>query len=147
MKMFLGGKSQPINTLKLKHFELDTNDCDVLPSDLQSGISCFARGQKIIGTGKSFEFANYGGFRTNFPIYIPSLINIVEIASTEYPIKINIALSDMKDIDFSTSQNVGYIIADGINYTVNAVAKDNFLTLSCDKTIYLQIFYGRDNYV
>ena len=30
------------------------------------------RGKKITGTGKSFEFAYYGGFETNFPIIIPN---------------------------------------------------------------------------
>ena len=145
MKMFLG--NAPIKTLKLKHYELDTNNCDVTPSDLQSGISCFARGQKIIGTGKCFEFARYGTAFTNVATKISGVINVIEIASLDYPVQSFIAMNDMRNIDFTNSQTIGNVIIDEIAYPITVIITDNKITISCDKTIKFQVFYGRDNYV
>lgn len=145
MKMIYNGV--PMKSMKVNHYEMNTNSATVQPSDMQAGVTCFARGQKITGTGKSFEFANYGGFETNFPIYIPNLVNIVEITSTSNPIKSNIALSDMKNVDFSISQNIGSVIVNNVEYPITTSVSGNFLTISCDKSITLEVFYGKDNYV
>ena len=73
----------------------------MIASDLQAGKTAVARGQKITGTGKSFEFANYGELRTNADRFVPSNINVIEVSSMEYPIKLSISLTEMVDIDFS----------------------------------------------
>lgn len=145
MKMFYG--NVPVDSMKIKHYEISTNDCTAIPSDLQSGVTCVSKGKKITGTGKSFEFANYGELFTNVSTIIPNMINIIEIASLDYPLQISIALIDMQDIDFSVSQTLGNIIIDEISYPINAIVSDNKMTISCDKTIKLQVFFGRDNYV
>ena len=137
----------PIKSMNIKHYEISTNDATMKASDLQSGVTAYAKGKKITGTGKSFEFAYYGGIEANFPNYIPSMINVVEITSTVYPIKANIALSSMRDIDFSTSQIIGSVIINNVEYPITSTIVNNFLTLSCDESISLQIFYGKDNYV
>lgn len=126
---------------------MDTNDCTMVASDLQSGITAVARGKKITGTGKIFEFANYGGFETNLPIMIPSTINVVEIASTTYPIKSNIVLNEMKNLDFSIPQVIGSIVVNGQEYPISVMFDGMFLIFSCDQTVTLEIFYGKDNYV
>ena len=145
MKMFLG--NTPIKSLHIKHYEMDTNSATVLPSDIQAGVTCFARGAKITGTGKSFEFAYYGGTKTNRANYIPNNINVVEIASLECPIQLAVTLTEMRNMDFSVGQVIGYAIVDGSQYELTIQAANNFLTVSCEKVINLEIFYGKDNYV
>jgi hypothetical protein len=145
MKMIYGGV--PVNSLKVRHYEIDTNSATVQPSDLQAGVTCFARGQKVTGTGKSFEFANYGQYTTNSSKYVPTNINIVEVASSEYPIKLNMNLSLMKDTDFSQEQNIATVIIDGKEYDLVISVKSNIMKVVCDKTVQLQIFYGKDNYI
>lgn len=145
MKMFLG--EVPIQSLNVHHFEMNTNDATVVSSDLQAGVTCYARGQKITGTGKSFEFAQYGNVETNFPLVIPNIVNIIEIASTAYPVKSAVALSAIKNMDFSTPQTIGYIIIDNVENPITATIDGNILTLSCSQTITLQVFYGKDNYI
>ena len=145
MKMIYGGV--PVNSMKIKHFEIDTNSATVQPSDLQAGVTCFARGQKIVGTGKCFEFANYGSIDTNLPLIVPNMINVIEIASTTYPVKSAIILNDMKNIDFSVPQTIGYIVVDNVENPVTLTINSGMLTLSCDVSVRLQFFYGKDNYV
>ena len=82
MKMFYG--NTPVKSLNIRHYEMNTNDCDMIASDLQAGKKAVATGQKITGTGKSFEFASYGGWMTNLPLAIPSMINAIQIGSNNY---------------------------------------------------------------
>lgn len=144
MKLMYG--NVPVKSLNIHSYELNTNDCDMVASDLQSGKTAVARGQKITGTGKSFEFAYYGAIETNFPIYIPNNINVIEVASMYYPIQLSIAISDMKDIDFTIVQTVCDVVIDGVVYPLTIQASNNILTATCDKDIKLQVFYGKDNY-
>lgn len=145
MKMIYNGT--PIESMKLKHYEVDTNSATVQPSDLQAGITCFAKGKKMTGTGKSFEFAYYGMFIVNFPIEVPSNINVIEVASLTHPIKITIALNDMKNKDFSTTQQIAIVVDNGVEYPITVNVQDGILTLNCDIDLDLQMFYGKDNYV
>lgn len=144
MKMIYGGT--PVNSMKIKHYEMDTNDCTMEASDLQAGVTGVSKGRKITGTGKCFEFASYGSIYTNVPRSIPTDINIIEVASLNYPVQLSIALNNMNGIDFSTSQNIGSVVVDGQSYSLTAIVSDNKMTISCEKTIKLEIFYGRDNY-
>ena len=145
MKMIYNGT--PIKSLNIKHYEMDTNSATVQPSDLQVGVTCYGRGKKITGTGRSFEFAYYGGFETNSMNYVPSTINVIEIASVNYPIKTSIDFNNMRNIDFTVEQTVGVAIIDNMEYPIIASIKNSIFTLSCEKTITLEIFFGKDNYV
>lgn len=145
MKMYYG--NVPIKSMNIKHYEMDTNDATVLASDLQNGVTCYARGSKITGTGKIFEFADYGAFKTNIPIIIDNMINVIEITSTAYPIKSEIPLSEMKNIDFSVSQLIASVVIDAVEYPITTTIDDGMLILYCDKSVTLQVFYGKDNYV
>lgn len=145
MKMIYGGT--PVNSMKVKHYEMNTNDCTMLESDLQAGKTGVVKGRKITGTGKSFEFACYGDAMTNVPEFIPTLINVVEIASIEYPIRTSITFSNMINVDFTTEQTIGYVIVNENEYPITVTIQGNVMLLNCEKTISLQIFYGRDNYI
>lgn len=144
MKMIYG--NTPIKSLNIKHYEMNTNDCDMVASDLQAGKTGVAKGRKITGTGKCFEFANYGVSRTNVSEYIPTSINVVEITSLEYPIKSSIAFSNMINVDFTTEQPIGVVVVDEVEYPITVKAEGYFLTFGCEKTITLQSFYGKDRY-
>ena len=145
MKMMYGGTQ--VRGLNVNKFDVSTNDCTAIPSDLQSGVTCVSKGKKITGTGKSFEFANYGFLSTNSRRYVPSYINIIEVSSSEYPIKLSLDLISMRNVDFSTEQLIGTVSVDGVEYDLKASVQSNMLKVACDKTINLQVFYGKDNYV
>lgn len=145
MKMLLG--NTPVKSLNVHHFDMDTNDATMFASDLQAGVTAYARGQKITGTGRCFEFANYGVMETNLPDYIPTQINVIEIASLDCPIKNLIALNNMRNVDFSVEQTIGIAVIDGVEYPITVKCNGNIMTLNCEKTITLQSFYGKDNYV
>lgn len=144
MKLMYG--NVPVKSMNIHHFEMDTNSATMVPSDLQAGVTAFAKGKKVTGTGRCFEFATYGKFKTNSVIFIPSIINTIEIASLDYPIKSMIALSDMVDVDFSIEQTIGSVIIDDIEYPITVTIENSILTLNCEQTISLQVFLGRDNY-
>lgn len=145
MKMMYNGTQ--IKSLNVKHYEMDSNFATVEPSDMQSGKTAVAKGKKITGTGKSFEFAQYGNIETNSPLYVPNTINVIEIASLNYPIKSSIPFSDMGNIDFSVSQVIGHIDINGSNSEISVKVENNLFTVTCSETIKLQIFYGRDRYL
>ena len=43
--------------------EPSTYDADITPENMQRGMTAYAQGKKIVGTGKCFEFAEYGLYR------------------------------------------------------------------------------------
>lgn len=145
MKMMYNGT--PIKSLNIKHYEVSTNDATLRESDMQAGITAYARGKKITGTGKAFEFANYGTLETNASTFIPTNINLIELASAEYPIKLNMILSDLNVLDFSANQKIATVVIDGVEYDLIVNVNSNILKVNCDKTFALQVFYGKDNYV
>ena len=145
MKMFYG--NTPVNSLNIKHYELNTNDATLKASDMQSGITAYARGQKVTGTGKALSFANYGVMYTNIQDFVPEIINVIEIASVHYPVRNAIALNDMRNVDFSVEQTIGSVVVDGIEYPITTNFNGMIFTLNCEKTIALEVFYGKDNYV
>lgn len=145
MKLFYGGV--PYNTTKVKHYEISTNDCDMESFDLQTGKTAVAKGKKITGTGKAFEFAFYGAWTTNLPIIIPVEINVIQISSIAYPIKTLVSVYDITSVDFSVPQTIAEAIIDGTNYPIVVSMQSGMLNISCDRTIDIELFYGKDRYV
>lgn len=145
MKLIYGGV--PYNTTKVRHYETNTNDATLQSSDLQAGVTAYAKGQKITGTGKCFEFAGYGDFEANDTWFIPSEINVVQISCTNHPIQALVKVSDTNYLSFTTEQYIGNLIFDNTNYPINVSVIDNILSITCDIQTTFQVFYGKDNYI
>lgn len=142
MKMYLG--DVPVKAL---YTHTDTDEGNITAPDMQSGMIAFAKGVKLIGTGKAFAFASYGQISTNKALPVPSIINFIEVSSLTYPVKTNIALSSMKNTNFSTIQKIGAVTINGTEYDITAQVSNNMLTVGCSKDISLEVFYGRDEHV
>lgn len=145
MKLCLG--NTPVTALNIRKLDVDTNDATIQDSDMQSGMTAYAKGVKVTGTGKCFAFGSYGMLRTNLAISIPGTINVIGVGSSEYPVQIAVTMSDMKDMDFSVENTIAYIVISGTTYPITAQVSDNKLTLSCSQTVNLQVFYGKDEHV
>lgn len=142
MKMYLG--DVPVKAL---YTHTDTDEGNITAPDMQSGMIAFAKGVKLTGTGKAFAFAAYGQMLTNKAWPVPSIINVIEVSSLTYPVKTNIALSSMKNTNFSTIQKIGAVTINGTAYDITAQVSNNMLTVGCSKDIGLEVFYGRDEHV
>ena len=139
MKLMLG--NTPVKKMMIHN---DTQDATMVPSDLQAGVTCYAKGQKVTGTGKSFSFASYGGWMTNVSDFIFSDINTVQIGSVDYPVRMTVSMNDSHSCDFSTPQEVAEVIVDGIAYPITVSVQDGEFLVACNKTINIQLFIGKD---
>lgn len=144
-KMYLG--ETPIQSLNIHQYDISTNDATAISSDFQAGVTAYARGQKITGTGKAFEFANYGTITTNVQNFVPTLVNVVEISGLNYPTKSLIDLSQINNIDFTTEQTIAVVIVDNVEYPITVEVEGYALTFNCEKTITLNYFLGKDRYI
>lgn len=145
MKLCLG--NTPIGSLNIRKQDVDTNDATIVASDMQSGMTAYAKGVKITGTGKAFRFASYGMLETNLAVQVEDIINVIEVSSLAYPVQMLVALSNMKDVDFSVENTIANIVVNGTAHPITAQVADSKLTLSCSQTVNLQVFYGKDEHV
>lgn len=145
MKMMYNGV--PIKSLNIKHYEMNTNSATVQPSDLQAGVTCFARGKKVTGTGKAFSFAMYGTWLTNESTVVPMDINTIQISSADYPVRMVSPMNIVRHYDFSIPQEVAEVVIDGKVYTMRVSIQNGEFLITCEKTINIELFYGRDEYV
>lgn len=144
MKLCLG--NTPVKSLNIRKLDVDTNDATIVASDMQSGMTAYAKGVKVTGTGKSFAFAFYGSRETNIAIPVPSTINVIDVSSMVYPVQMLIAFSEMKDADFTVETQIANVVINGTTYPITAQVADSKLTLSCSQAISLQLFYGKDEH-
>jgi hypothetical protein len=142
MKLMLG--NTPVKKMMIHN---DTQDATVVASDLQAGVTCYAKGQKVTGTGKCFEFACYGIHETNLIDFVPTPINVVQVGSLDYPVRMTVALWDMHTLDFTIAQKIAEVFIGDVAYPITVSVQDGLLDVACEKTINIQIFYGKDNYV
>lgn len=145
MKMFYG--NVPVNSMKVKHYEMNTNDSNLKPSDMQSGIVAYGKGKRIVGTGKAFEFASYGNWTTNLPFVVPAIVNVVQIGSLDYSIRMIVPVGNMALLDFTIPQKIAEVTIDGVTYPITVIVQNGMLTASCEHTINIQLFFGKDNYI
>lgn len=142
MKLMLGGT--PVKKMMIHN---DTMDATMVASDLQAGVTAYANGQKVTGTGKSFEFAQYGNIRTNDTCPVPSMINVIAVTSMQYPVKSTFEFGEMKNTDFSVAQKIGVVSINNVEYDILVSVISNMLSITCNQNVDLQIFFGKDNYV
>jgi hypothetical protein len=145
MKLMYG--NVPVKSMNIHSYELSTNDCTAIPSDIQAGVTCVSKGKKITGTGKSFSFASYGRWRTNVSDFIFADINTIQIGCTDYPVKTLIPVSETYSCDFSTPQEVAEVVVDGVPYPMTVSLQNGEFLVSCDKTIKIELFIGKDEYI
>ncbi len=145
MKMIYNGT--PVNSMKVKHYELSTNDATLKPSDMQAGVTAYAKGRKVTGTGKAFSFATYGKWKTNESNIIPMVINTIQIGCTDYPVRMIVPMNSMIVHDFTIPQTMAEVTIDGVVYPMIVSVQDGEFLISCEKTINLQLFMGKDEYV
>ena len=145
MKMIYGGT--PVNSMKVRHYEVNTNGATTVPSAVQAGLTYFANGRQEVGTGKSFSFASYGTWTTNESNFIPMDINTVQICSTDYPVRMTTSITIARSYDFTTPQQVAEVIIDGEVYPMLVSVQDGEFLVTCEKTINIEFFIGKDEYI
>lgn len=145
MKMMYG--NVPIKSLNVKHYEMSTSDATAQSSDLQAGMTCYARGQRVTGSGKAFSFATYGQWRTNESDIVPEIINVVHIGSTDYPIRMTARMEDMVFYDFSIPQEVAEVIINEVAYPITVSVQDGEFLVACEHTIDIELFFGKDRHI
>lgn len=145
MKLYIGDTA--VGSLGISKVDISTNDATIVASDMQTGTTAYARGVKLTGTGKSFAFASYGNVTTNMAIPIPGVINVLEIGSTTYPTVMGVGFAEVTNLDFTVSNAIGSITIEGQDYPISAIVEDGNLTISCDKNVSLEVFYGKDDHV
>ena len=145
MKMIYGGV--PVNSLKVRHYETSTYDATVSPLDVQVGLTYYANGRKEVGTGKSLEFASYGQFATNQSDFVPSNIKVIHISSTEVPIQLTTEILEMKNQDFANPFEIGMALVNNVKYPILVQDSDHIISITCEQTINLEVFFGKDNYI
>ena len=142
MKLMLG--NTPVKKMMIHN---DTQDATIQPSCIQVGEIGYARGQKIIGTGKAFAYSLYGNIMTNITYPAIHKINTVIISSSLYPIKMNISIIEIQNSEDVSNLTVGTISIDGTDYPITLTINDNGFKFNCEKTMKLQGFCGKDEYI
>ena len=142
MKMYLG--DTPLRSV-MTH--TDTDDATMKASDLQVGVIGYSKGQKVTGTGKAFSFASYGTVKTNMSFPALADINTIELTSTECPVQSLLTFEDIRNTDFSAEQIIGNAIKDSVTYPIKLKVASDILSVACDITISIQLFYGKDDYI
>ena len=137
----------PVKSLNINYFEQNTNDATLVPSDLQAGVTAYAKGQKVTGTGKCFEFASYGTWMTNAPLVVPTIINAIQIGSADYPVRTIVPVYNTTQLDFSISQTIAEVVIDNVIYPISVSVQNGMLTVSCEHTIDIELFYGKDRHI
>lgn len=139
--------------------EPSTYDADLTPVDMQLGKTAYVQGEKITGTGKCFEFAEYGqssiypifdenyNMKYGFLIEVGNGANVVFLSSTTDG---DIVVQDVFTVNETKE---GEAVKIGENKTtltdINAFHLDGFLVIYCvdiaDENTSLNFFVGKDN--
>lgn len=142
MKMYLG--DVPVKAL---YTHTDTDDADLVSSDMHSGKTAYVKGRKITGTGKAFVYAIYGSCPSNTSMPIPvSSLNTIVISCASYAVKMTGGIVDLGKNNYTTARAVANVTIDGTNYPITVKIASNTLTIACGKTVTLQVLFGKDDH-
>lgn len=142
MKMYLG--DVPVKAL---YTHTDTDDADLVSSDMHIGKTAYVKGRKITGTGRSFAYAMYGSCSSNASMPIPvSSLNTILISCASYAVKMTDVIIDLGKNNYTTARAVANVTIDGTNYPITVKIASNTLTIACGKTVTLQVLFGKDDH-
>lgn len=126
----------------------DTSDATLKASDMQAGVTGYANGQKITGTGKAFVFALYGSASSDAMIPLPvETINTILLGCANNPIKMVDTVVAMRDYDFSSDKQVATVNVGGTDYPITLRITGGIATFGCSQKVTLQILIGKDEYI
>lgn len=155
MSYIVGGvKAKKVGVL----LEPSTYDADITPENMQHGMTAYARGEKVVGTGKCFEFAGYGSGK----------IQLLQDGDGNNKYGLSIISKGKPNLIFLSSTGTGDIILQtnhivdlagdtpvviGTNYSasgkVTATHKNGRLIIYLENTesqsTRLRYFFGKDN--
>lgn len=136
------------NKIKALMIHNDTSDATLKASDMQAGVTGYANGQKITGTGKAFVFALYGPLSSNEMIPLPvDTINTIGIGSAVNPVKMVAAIDILRDYDFSNDTQVATVTVSGTDYPITLRIAGGIATFECSQNVKLQVLIGKDEYI
>ena len=136
------------NKIKALMIHNDTSDATLKASDMQAGVTGYANGQKLTGTGKAFAFAMYGNVSSTDMITLPvDTINTIIISSAVNPVKMAADAVTLRSYDFSTDKQVATVTVNGTDYPITMRIAGGILTFGCSQKVTLQVFIGKDEYV
>lgn len=142
MKMYLG--DVPVKAL---YMHTDTDDANLVPSDMHSGKTAYVKGRKITGTGRAFAYAMYGSCSSNASMPIPvSSLNAIGISCASYAVKMTDGIIDLGKNNYTTARAVANVTIDGTNYPITVKIASGTLTIACSKTVTLQVLFGKDDH-
>lgn len=136
MKMMLGTK--PIKALSIRN---DSPERGMSAMTRQNGSANFASEQQWMESCQPFCLTASVTMETDHPIAVPDDMHLVAISSMRYPIQMCLSLRDSKKIDLSIPLEVAQVIVSRKKYPILAQEVDGFLTLSCSKSVLLNVFW------
>jgi hypothetical protein len=153
MALYLDGKIHFVGALT----EPSSYDADITPENMQRGMTAYAQGKKVVGTGKAFEFAEYGSKvatnitdsngvkRYGFKLDVGANANVVFVAPSKTG---DIVLQNKFLVTITEGEEI--VIAD--NYSAGGELRAYYderlivyLTEYTGKPTILHYFVGKDN--
>lgn len=140
--------------------EPSTYDADITPENMQNGMTAYAKGKKVVGTGKAFEEAGYGkrtiaairdtygNEKYGISIFTEIKPNLLFIASTTEG---DVVLQTNHILDLAENETISI----GVNHSASGDLKVSYdgthlkfyFENTDNKKTKLIYFFGKDNHI